>query len=172
MRLGDPLLEETDLGPKVSKAQVERTAEYVDAARESGTTVLAGGGRPDEGALADGAFYEPTIISDLDHGHRSVQEEIFGPVEETFSWSDEEDVIERANDVDYGLAAGIITDDITRALRTARELEAGAIWINHYNDVSAGQPFGGYKQSGLGRENGKEALDEYTQTKAININLG
>ncbi|MBP2251068.1 aldehyde dehydrogenase (NAD+) [Halarchaeum solikamskense] len=172
MQIGDPLLEETDLGPKVSQGQVERTASYVEAARESGATVLAGGERPDEDALADGAFYEPTIIDGLDHDHRSVQEEIFGPVEETFSWSDEDKVVARANDVEYGLAAGIITDDITRALRTARDLDAGVVWINHYNDVSAGQPFGGYKQSGLGRENGREALDEYTQMKAINVNLG
>jgi len=91
---------------------------------------------------------------------------------ETFSWSDEEEVIDRANDVDYGLAAGVIANDITSALRTARLLEAGVVWVNHYNDVSAGQPFGGYKQSGTGRENAVEAIDEFTQTKTINVNLG
>jgi aldehyde dehydrogenase (NAD+) len=172
MNIGDPLLEETDLGPKVSSAQVERTKEYVEAARQSGASIVTGGQQPDDEALADGAFYAPTIIDGLDHDHRSVQEEIFGPVEETFEWSDEEDVVELANDVDYGLAAGIVSNDITKALRTARQLEAGVVWINHYNDVSAGQPFGGYKQSGQGRENAMEAIDEFTQTKAININLG
>ncbi|MDQ2074500.1 aldehyde dehydrogenase family protein [Haloarcula sp. H-GB4] len=172
MTVGDPLLEETDMGPKVSDEQVERTNEFVEAARESGATIRTGGHKPDDESLADGAFYEPTIIDDIDHDHPSVQEEIFGPVMETFSWSDEDDVVALANDVDYGLAAGVIANDITKALRTARRLEAGVVWVNHYNDVSAGQPFGGYKQSGSGRENAMEAIDEFTQTKAINVNLG
>jgi aldehyde dehydrogenase (NAD+) len=172
MNVGDPLLEETDMGPKVSTEQVQRTSEYVEAAKESGATIRAGGGIPDDDALQGGAFYEPTIIDDIDHDHPSVQEEIFGPVLETFSWSDEDEVVDRANDVEYGLAAGVIASDITKALRTARRLEAGVVWVNHYNDVSAGQPFGGYKQSGTGRENAMEAIDEFTQTKAINVNLG
>jgi len=172
MTVGDPLLEETDMGPKVSNEQVQRTSEYVEAARESGATIRAGGDTPDDDALEGGAFYEPTIIDDIDHDHKSVQEEIFGPVLETFAWSDEDEVVEQANDVDYGLAAGVIANDITKALRTARRLEAGVVWVNHYNDVSAGQPFGGYKQSGNGRENAMEAIEEFTQTKAINVNLG
>ncbi|GGK84990.1 aldehyde dehydrogenase family protein [Haloarcula sebkhae] len=172
MAVGDPLLEETDMGPKVSDEQVERTNEFVEAARKSGATIRTGGHKPDDESLADGAFYEPTVIDDIDHDHPSVQEEIFGPVMETFSWSDEDDVVAQANDVDYGLAAGVIANDITKALRTARRLEAGVVWVNHYNDVSAGQPFGGYKQSGSGRENAMEAIDEFTQTKAINVNLG
>jgi aldehyde dehydrogenase (NAD+) len=172
MEVGDPLLESTDMGPKVSDEQVERTHQFVEAARESGADIRAGGGAPEDDALESGAFYEPTIIDDIDHDHPSVQEEIFGPVLETFSWSDEDEVIERANDVDYGLAAGVIASDVTSALRTARRLEAGVVWVNHYNDVSAGQPFGGYKQSGTGRENAMEAIEEFTQTKAININLG
>ncbi|WP_340100008.1 aldehyde dehydrogenase family protein [Salinibaculum salinum] len=172
MTVGDPLLESTDMGPKVSDEQVERTHEFVEAARESGATIRTGGGMPDDDALDSGAFYEPTVIDDIDHDHPSVQEEIFGPVMETFSWSDEDEVVARANDVDYGLAAGVIANDITKALRTARRLEAGVVWVNHYNDVSAGQPFGGYKQSGTGRENAAEAIEEFTQTKAINVNLG
>ena len=172
MTVGDPLLEETDMGPKVSTEQVQRTSEYVEEARESGATIRVGGGTPDDDALENGAFYEPTVIDDIDHDHRAVQEEIFGPVLETFSWSDEDDVVALANDVDYGLAAGVISNDITKAMRTARRLEAGVVWVNHYNDVSAGQPFGGYKQSGNGRENAMEAIEEFTQTKAINVNLG
>jgi aldehyde dehydrogenase (NAD+) len=172
MSVGDPLLEETDMGPKVSADQVERTHNYVEAARESGATIRTGGSAPDDDSLAGGAFYEPTVIDDIDHNHPSVQEEIFGPVMETFSWSDEDEVVEQANNVDYGLAAGVIASDVTKALRTARRLEAGVVWVNHYNDVSAGQPFGGYKQSGNGRENAMEAIDEFTETKAININLG
>ena len=172
MTVGDPLLEETDMGPKVSDEQVERTHDFVEAARESGATIRTGGAVPDDESLAGGAFYEPTVIDDIDHDHPSVQEEIFGPVMETFSWSDEDEVVAQANDVDYGLAAGVIASDVTKALRTARRLEAGVVWVNHYNDVSAGQPFGGYKQSGTGRENAAEAIEEFTQTKAININLG
>ncbi|AAV48295.1 aldehyde dehydrogenase [Haloarcula marismortui ATCC 43049] len=172
MTVGDPLLEETDMGPKVSDEQVQRTNEFVEAARESGATIRTGGSAPDDESLAGGAFYEPTVIDDIDHDHPSVQKEIFGPVMETFSWSDEDDVVELANDVDYGLAAGVISGDVTKALQTARRLEAGVVWVNHYNDVSAGQPFGGYKQSGTGRENAAEAIDEFTQTKAINVNLG
>ncbi|WP_436348840.1 aldehyde dehydrogenase family protein [Natronorubrum sp. FCH18a] len=172
LSVGDPLLEETDMGPEVSPAEVEKTREYVDAAKESAADILIGGQQSDNDELADGAFYEPTIIDDIDHDHRAVQEEIFGPVVETFTWSDEDEAIKLANDVDYGLAAGVITNDITKALRTARRLEAGVVWVNHYNDVSAGQPFGGYKQSGIGRENSVEAIEEFTQTKAVNINLG
>jgi aldehyde dehydrogenase (NAD+) len=172
MSVGDPLLEETDMGPKVSTEQVERTHDFVEAARESGATIRTGGSAPDDESIAGGAFYEPTVIDDIDHDHPSVQEEIFGPVMETFSWDDEDDVVAMANDVDYGLAAGVIANDVSKALRTARRLEAGVVWVNHYNDVSAGQPFGGYKQSGTGRENAAEAIDEFTQTKAININLG
>lgn len=172
MAVGDPLLEATDLGPKVSPEQVERTHEYVEAARESGADVVTGGTPLDGEGLTDGSYYAPTLIDDIDHGHRAVQDEVFGPVQESFTWSDEAEMIEAANDVDYGLAAGILTNDVTKALRTARRLEAGVVWINHYNDVAAGQPFGGYKESGIGRENAAEAIDEYTQTKAININLG
>lgn len=172
MSVGDPLLEETDIGPKVSPDQVDRTHGYVSDAAESGARVITGGEQPDDEALENGAFYKPTIIDEIDHDHHAVQEEIFGPVMEAFAWSDEQQVIEQANDVDYGLAAGVVSDDITNALRTARRLEAGVVWVNHYNDVPAGQPFGGYKQSGNGRENAMEAIDEFTETKAININLG
>lgn len=159
------------MGPEVSPAEVKKTSAYVEAAKESAAEILTGGQANNSDALADGAFYEPTIINDIDHDHHAVQEEIFGPVVETFTWTDEDEVIELANDVDYGLAAGVIANDITKALQTARCLEAGVVWINHYNDVPAGQPFGGYKQSGTGRENAIEAIDEFTQTKAININL-
>lgn len=172
MTVGDPLLEETDLGPEVSPAEVQKTKEYVEAAKASDASVLTGGKQAGGEALEEGSFYEPTIIDDIDHDHESVQNEIFGPVMETFAWSDEDEVVKMANDVDYGLAAGVVSNDITQALRTARRIESGVVWVNHYNDVPAGQPFGGYKQSGSGRENAVEAIDEFTQTKTININLG
>ncbi|QLG47932.1 aldehyde dehydrogenase family protein [Natrinema halophilum] len=171
MKIGDPLREETDLGPKVSTEQVDRTLEYIDAAREAGGQFLTGGDRPDDTILSEGCYVEPTLIEGLDHDHSAVQEEIFGPVLEVFRWSDYDAMIEVANDVDYGLAGGVITDDITQANRTARDIEAGYIWINNYHDLPPGLPFGGYKQSGIGRELSTDTLDHYQQTKTINMSL-
>lgn len=169
--MGDPLSKDTRLGPKVSEEQVERTLSCVEQAREDGARIVTGGGQPENEALADGCFVVPTVIDDIDHDSKPVQEEIFGPVEEVFAWSDYDEMIERANDVDYGLAAGIITNDLSKANRAARDIEAGNIWVNQYNDFPAGQPFGGFKQSGIGREQAEETLDHYSQTKTINMNL-
>lgn len=166
----DPLLSDTSFGPKVSEQQVERTEMYVEQARELGGTFLAGGGRPDDEGL-EGHFFEPTIIEGLDHDSEPVQEEIFGPVLEVFEWSDYDEMIDLANDVDYGLAGGVMTEDVKRAIETAKDLEVGNVWVNQYNDFPAGQPFGGYKQSGIGREQAKETLKQYSRTKAINISL-
>ncbi|MFC6835114.1 aldehyde dehydrogenase family protein [Halomarina ordinaria] len=169
--VGDPLLEETDLGPKVSGEQVDRTLAYLDRAREAGGRFLAGGDRPDDEVLADGCYVEPTVVEGLDHDHPAVQEEIFGPVLEVFRWDDYDSMMELANDVDYGLAGGVITDDIAQANRTARDIEAGYVWVNSYHDLVPGLPFGGYKQSGIGRELGADTLDHYRQTKTINLSL-
>jgi len=171
LTVGDPLLDSTDLGPKVTSDQVERTMEYIEAARDADAEFVTGGDAPDDEALADGCFVTPTLITDIDHDNRAVQEEIFGPVQEVFTWSEYDEMIELANDVDYGLAAGIVTEDLTTAHQCARDIEAGNIWINTYNDFPAGQPFGGYKQSGIGRETAQEAVDHYTQTKTVNISL-
>ena len=171
LEIGDPLLESTDLGPKVTAEQVERTMGYIEEAREAGAELVTGGDSPDDEALADGCFVTPTLISQIDHDNRAVQEEIFGPVQEVFTWSDYDEMIRLANDVDYGLAAGILTEDLTKAHECAKDIEAGNIWVNTYNDFPAGQPFGGYKQSGIGRETAQEAVDHYTQTKTVNIAL-
>ena len=171
LEVGDPLLESTDLGPKVTADQVERTMGYIQEARDAGATVVAGGDAPDDEALAEGCFVTPTLISEIDHDNRAVQEEIFGPVQEIFTWNDYDEMIELANDVDYGLAGGVLTEDLTKAHKCAKDIEAGTIWVNTYNDFPSGQPFGGYKQSGIGREIGQEAVDHYTQTKTINIAL-
>ncbi|MFB6172655.1 MAG: aldehyde dehydrogenase [Haloarculaceae archaeon] len=171
MTIGDPLLEETDLGPKVSREQVERTLSYLQRAREADATFLTGGDQPDDEALADGCFVAPTLLTDLDHDHDAVQEEIFGPVLEVFRWTDYEEMMALANDVEYGLAAGVVTDDVERANRAARDVEAGYVWVNTYHELVPGLPFGGYKQSGTGREVGLETLDHYTQTKTINLSL-
>lgn len=171
LRMGDPLSADTRLGPKVSEEQVERTLSYIEQAKEDGARIVTGGGQPEDEALADGCFVVPTVIDDIDHDSKPVQEEIFGPVEEVFAWSDYGEMIEKANDVEYGLAAGVITSDLSKANRAARDIEAGNIWVNQYNDFPAGQPFGGYKQSGIGREQSMQTLEHYTQTKTINMNL-
>ena len=171
LTVDDPLLESTDLGPKVTAEQVERTMSYIQEAEREGAAFVTGGSQPDDDALSDGCFVAPTLIDDIDHDSTAVQEEIFGPVQEVFTWSDYDEMIELANDVDYGLAAGILTEDLTQAHQCARDIEAGNIWINTYNDFPAGQPFGGYKQSGIGRETAQEAVDHYTQTKTVNISL-
>lgn len=171
LTVDDPLLNSTRLGAKVSEQQRDRTLSFVEKAREDGATVLTGGDVPDEEALADGCFVEPTLITDIDHDHEAVQTEIFGPVLEVFSWTEYDEMIELANDVEYGLASGVITSDIDQAKHTARDLEAGTVWVNQYNDFPTGMPFGGYKQSGIGRERAKETLDHYTQTKSIDVSL-
>ncbi|MWG34527.1 aldehyde dehydrogenase family protein [Halomarina oriensis] len=171
MTIGDPLDEETDLGPKVSREQVDRTLEFLETAKEDGGEFLAGGGQPDDETLADGCFVEPTLIEGLDHDSEAVQEEIFGPVLDVFRWDDYDEMMALANDVEYGLAGGVITDDITKANTTARDIEAGYIWINSYHDLVPGLPFGGYKQSGIGRELSAETLEHYQQTKTINLSL-
>ena len=171
LAVGDPLDGDTRLGPKVSPEQVERTLSFVEQARESGATVVTGGGRPDDGALEGGCFVEPTLVTGIDHDHPAVQQEIFGPVLEVFEWSDYDRMIDLANDVDYGLAAGVVTDDISQGHQTARDIEAGTVWVNQYNDFPDGMPFGGYKQSGIGRERARETLEAYTQAKSIDISL-
>jgi len=169
--LGDPLEEETDLGPQVDPSQANKTMQYVESLREQGAEILTGGYEPNDDPLSNGCFVAPTAISDVSHAVPAVQEEIFGPVEVMFTWGKYDEMIKLANDVNYGLAAGIITQDQTEVHRAARDLEAGNIWVNTYNEFPAGQPFGGVKQSGSGREVSLDALGEYTQTKTINKKL-
>lgn len=171
LEMGDPLLESTTLGPKVTQNQQDRTMRYIEEARESGADIVTGGNNPDDPELSQGCFVSPTLIADINHDSKPAQEEIFGPVETFFTWSDYDEMINMANDVDYGLAGGVITEDLSKAYKTASDIEAGNIWVNTYNEFPAGQPFGGYKQSGIGRETAAEALEHYTQTKSINIAL-
>ncbi|RQG98983.1 aldehyde dehydrogenase family protein [Natrarchaeobius oligotrophus] len=166
---GDPLKESTVIGPKVSAAQCERSLEYIGKATDDDANVVTGGTKPDDDALGDGHFVLPTVINEIDHDHPAVQDEIFGPVLRAFSWSEYDEMIELANDVDHGLAAGVIASDVTDAQKAAKDLQAGTVWINQYNDFPQGMPFGGYKQSGIGRERALETLQAYTQTKTINV---
>jgi betaine-aldehyde dehydrogenase len=170
--VGDPMDKSTQMGPQVSAEQLDRIKGYVDIARGEGAAVVAGGASPDlEGAFQNGFFFRPTIFSDVNNKMRVAQEEIFGPVVSVISFKDEDDLIKQANDTIYGLSAGIWTQNLTRAHRFAREIRCGVVWINTYNMFNAASPFGGYKQSGYGREMGRHALDLYTQVKSVWVDL-
>jgi acyl-CoA reductase-like NAD-dependent aldehyde dehydrogenase len=170
--VGDPMEQTTMMGPQVSLEQLDRIKGYMDVGRAEGAQVFAGGEPP---ALAEGFkngfFFQPTILTDVKNQMRVAQEEIFGPVMSVITFENEDDLIKQANDTIYGLSAGIWTRDITRAHRFARAVKAGVVWINTYNMFNAASPFGGYKQSGYGREMGKHALDLYTQVKSVWVDL-
>ncbi|MGE5136913.1 MAG: aldehyde dehydrogenase family protein [Gemmatimonadota bacterium] len=163
----------TELGPLVSARQLQRVTGYITAGQQEGGTLAAGGGRPPglPGHCQDGYFVQPTVFAGTDHSMQVVREEIFGPVLTAMAWDDVDDLIRKANDTPYGLAAGIWTRDLTMAHRIAAAIRAGTIWINCYNLTDPASPFGGYKQSGWGREMGRRALDLYTETKSVWVNL-
>ena len=172
IKVGDPLDKSTLMGPQVSCEQLDRIKSYVSYARDEGATVFSGGEPPElEGALKGGYFFRPTIFSEVKNQMRVAQEEIFGPVVSVITFKDEDDLLRQANETIYGLSAGIWTRDIVRAHRFAKEIKAGVVWINTYNMFNAASPFGGYKQSGYGREMGKQALELYTQTKSVWVDL-
>ena len=173
LRQGDPSDPATDVGPLASRAQLERVSGYVERAYAEGATALVGGGPPELTPPLDGGFwFAPTVLTGVHPGMEIWREEVFGPVTVVASFDSEEEAIELANGVRYGLAAGVWTRDAGRAHRVARRLLAGTVWVNTYRQIDWRVPFGGYKQSGLGRENGLEALREYTQTKAVVVNHG
>jgi (Z)-2-((N-methylformamido)methylene)-5-hydroxybutyrolactone dehydrogenase len=171
IKLGDPLHVETEMGPIAFKEQLEKIEGHVRAGKEEGATLVCGGKRPDADALEHGYFIEPTIFAQVENGMQIAREEIFGPVLSVIPFKDEEELVRQANDTRYGLAAGIWTRDIQRAHRVAHAIRAGTVWINAYRTLSFNTPFGGYKASGLGRENGLEALNEYTETKSVWVEL-
>jgi phenylacetaldehyde dehydrogenase len=163
----------TEMGPLVSARHHERVTGFIAAGREQGARLAAGGGRPGLDAPYDaGYFVEPTVFVAPDDGLRIVREEIFGPVLAAMSWDDVDDLVERANDSPFGLSAGIWTSDLGHAHRIADELQAGTVWINCYNLTDPASPFGGFKQSGWGREMGRTVLDHYTEIKSVWVNLG
>ena len=169
MVIGDPLDPATQLGALISHAHMEKVLGYVALGIEQGATLLTGGKRVTAGALAKGAFVEPTIFTGCTDDMGIVREEIFGPVMAVLDFEDEAQVIARANNTSFGLAAGIFTSDLTRAHRVIAAVDAGTCWINSYNITPIEMPFGGNKQSGLGRENGKAAIEHYTQLKSVYV---
>jgi aldehyde dehydrogenase len=164
---GHPLDPATQVGPQVSRSQRETIERYVQIGRDEGAEVLTGGARPRLGdGLDDGCFYEPTVLRG-DNAMRVFQEEIFGPVLAVTTFCDEAEALRIANDTMYGLGAGVWTRDGNRAFRVGRAIKAGRVWTNCYHLYPAGAAFGGYKASGVGRENHRMMLDHYTQTKCL-----
>ncbi len=172
IRVGDPFDEQTQLGPLVSREHYDKVLGFMDIAKASAATHVCGGERPADGALADGYYVRPAVFADCRDDMEFVREEVFGPLMSVLVFDSEDEVVKRANDTPYGLSAAVFTNDLRRAHRVANQLQAGIVWINDYNVTPAAVPFGGYKQSGLGRENGLQAIEHYTQVKTIYTNLG
>jgi phenylacetaldehyde dehydrogenase len=171
IRVGHPFDEQSQLGPLVSSGHQARVTGYVDGAVSDGARLVAGGGRPAYLPGAEGFYYAPTILTDVTDGARIIREEVFGPVVVATPFTDDEHAVRVANDTVYGLAAGVWTQNLGRAHRFAHAVRAGTVWLNDYGPADAAAPFGGFKQSGYGREHGSEALNLFLETKSVWVNL-
>jgi acyl-CoA reductase-like NAD-dependent aldehyde dehydrogenase len=171
IKIGLPWEEDTIMGTQIDEAQLNKILAYVEVGKQEGAKLVTGGKRITDGGLDKGFFMAPTIFADVDNKMRIAQEEIFGPVVCVIKFKDEAEVIAMANDSEYGLGGAVWTQDINRALRVAKEVETGRMWVNTYNQLPAHTPFGGYKKSGIGRETHRMMLDHYTQTKNIYISM-
>jgi len=171
IKLGDPLDLDTQMGALISEKHLEKVLGYIEGAKKTSARLVCGGKRHISAATKDGYFVEPTVFADCTDDMVHVQEEIFGPVMSILKFTDEDEAIARANDSDYGLAAGVFSQDISRAHRVINQIQAGICWINSWGDSPAEMPVGGYKQSGVGRENGPETLLHYTQVKSVFVRL-
>ncbi|WP_369066107.1 betaine-aldehyde dehydrogenase [Burkholderia gladioli] len=172
IRVGKPSDAATNFGPLVSPAQLDKVLGFIESAKAEGAKLLAGGERLTQGHFANGHYVAPTVFAECRDEMRVVREEIFGPVMSILDFATEEEAIERANATDYGLAAGVVTENLSRAHRAIHRLEAGICWINTWGESPAEMPVGGYKQSGVGRENGITTLEHYTRIKSVQVELG
>ena len=170
-RMGDPMSLETQVGPVTTLPQYEKVLGYMELGKSEGATAVLGGGKATRPECGEGWFVEPTIFTGVDNKMRIAQEEVFGPVLSVIPFRDEEEAVAIGNDVLYGLASGVWTQSTRRAITMAERLQSGTVWVNMYRAVSYTSPFGGYKRSGLGRENGQDAIYEYLQTKSVWLNL-
>jgi len=171
-RMGDPMSLDTQVGPVTTRPQYEKVLGYIDIAKKEGAKLLLGGGAATRPECGKGWFVEPTVFAGVNNKMRIAQEEVFGPVLSVIKFKDEEEALAIANDVRFGLGSGVWTGDIGRAMRMSERIQAGTVWVNTYRAVSYLSPFGGYKDSGLGRENGIDAMREYLQVKSVWINTG
>lgn len=169
--IGNPLDPNTQMGSQIDKRQMNKILSYVKIGTDEGATLLCGGEQFTENGLENGCFIRPTLLGNVTNDMRVAKEEIFGPVACIIKFKSEDEVIEMANDSEYGLGGAVFTNDINRAVRISRAIETGRVWINTYNAIPEGAPFGGYKTSGIGRETHKVILEHYTQMKNILINL-
>jgi betaine-aldehyde dehydrogenase len=170
--IGDPLDPASQMGPMVSRAQLDKVLSYIEIGSQEGATLHYGGGQPKLQGMEDGHWIEPTIFTDVTDTMRIAREEIFGPVMSILTFDDEDEVIVRANDTEFGLSAGVFSGDVGRAHRVINQIKAGTCWINTYNNCPAEVPFGGFKQSGVGRENALAALTHYSQIKSVYVETG
>ncbi len=171
LRIGDGIDPATEIGPLVSEKQLQRVASYLQAGAAEGATLVTGGQRLMEGALAAGNFVAPTVFAGVSDDMRIAREEIFGPVISALPFDTLDEAVERANNTPYGLAAGVFTRNVATAHQLSRKIRAGSVWVNTYHAIDPAMPFGGYKMSGYGREGGAEHLDEYLNTKGVFIKI-
>ena len=171
-KMGNPMSMETQVGPVTTRPQYDKILSYIDIAKTEGANLALGGGPATRPECGDGWFVEPTVFTGVTNDMRIAQEEVFGPVLSVIKFKDEDEASRIANDIRFGLGSGVWTSDIGRALRMSEKIQAGTVWVNTYRAVSYMSPFGGYKDSGIGRESGIEAIYQYLQTKSVWINTG
>ncbi|XP_045168036.2 4-trimethylaminobutyraldehyde dehydrogenase-like isoform X1 [Mercenaria mercenaria] len=172
MKIGDPFAEDTTVGATISRQQADKVLSYIDIAKKEGATVLCGGEEvTPEPKYSKGQFISPCVLSNCHDDMTAVKDEIFGSVMSVLEFDSEEEVIDRANNTEFGLAGGVFTRDLCRAHRVIAQMQAGSLYVNNYNVYPVGVPFGGYKKSGIGRENGPEAIDYYSQVKSVYVEM-